>query len=173
MSGTETGQDSDPNCPLDGAELGTTPDSAHLPPGKVGKPTTDPRGCEALTLSGNPCQAPTLAGSRFCWSHDPTNEKAADAARRAGGAQRARQMDRSGCGAPEPMPTWWPLVNAAHVRAGLAYVVQETLSGNLPARDANAAAGALSALVGALRATDLERRLELIERTLEHRGKKK
>jgi hypothetical protein len=35
------------------------------------------------------------------------------------------------------------------------------------------AAGALSALVGALRATDLEQRLELLERTLDHREKGK
>jgi hypothetical protein len=53
----------------------------------------------------------------------------------------------------------------------LAYVVQGVLAGNLPARDANAAAGALSALVNVLRATDLEQRLALLERTLDHRGK--
>jgi hypothetical protein len=53
----------------------------------------------------------------------------------------------------------------------LAYVAQEVLAGNLPARDANAAAGAMSALVSVLRATDLEQRLALLERTLDHRGK--
>jgi hypothetical protein len=133
---------------------------------------SDARGCEATTLEGNPCQAPILGGSRFCWAHDPANEKAADAARRAGGAQRARQMGRSGCGPPDPRPAWWPLENAAHARAGLAYVAQEVLAGNLPARDANAAAGAMSALVNVLRTTDLESRLEMLERTLgEHGGK--
>jgi hypothetical protein len=66
---------------------------------------------------------------------------------------------------------WWPLQNAAHARAGLAYVAQEVLAGNLPARDANAAVGAISALVTTLRSTDLEQRLELLERTLDHRGK--
>ena len=116
---------------------------------------TDARGCEATTLEGNPCQAPAMAGSQFCWTHDPANEKAADAAR----------------GAPDPIPAWWPLENAAHARAGLAYVAQEVLAGNLPARDANAAAGAISALVTVLRATDLEARLASLERTLEHRGK--
>ena len=141
------------------------------PPPKVGKSVTDSHGCEGNTPSGKPCQAPVLAGSRFCWSHDPANEKAADAARRAGGAQRARQMGRSGCGAPDPRPMWWPLENAAQARAGLAYVAQEVLAGNLPARDANAAAGAISALVTVLRATDLEQRLESLERMLEHRGK--
>jgi hypothetical protein len=112
-----------------------------------------------------------MAGSQFCWTHDPANEKAADAARRAGGVQRARQMERSGCGAPDPIPAWWPLENAAHARASLAYVAQEVLAGNLPARDANAAVGAISALVTTLRSTDLEQRLELLERTLDHRGK--
>ncbi len=129
------------------------------------------RACEAIASSGKPCQAPALAGSQFCWTHDPANAEAADAARRAGGAQRARQMDRSGCGAPDPVPAWWPLETAAHARAGLAYVVQEVLAGSLPARDANAATGALSALVNTIRATDLELRLELLERTLDHRGK--
>ncbi|MGB8296048.1 MAG: hypothetical protein WCG85_11525 [Polyangia bacterium] len=140
------------------------------PPGKVGR-SCPSRACEATASNGKPCQAPVLAGSQFCWTHDPANAEAADAARRAGGAQRARQMDRSGCGAPDPIPTWWPLETAAHARAGLAYVVQEVLAGNLPARDANAAAGAMSALVNVLRASDLERRLELLERTLDHRGK--
>ena len=134
---------------------------------------TAQRSCQARTQDGAPCQAPAMANSEFCFSHDPAKEGEADAARRAGGRQRARQMDRTGCGAPEPIPSWWPLETAAHARAGLAYVVQETLSGHLSARDSNAASGALSALVGALRATDLEQRLELLERTLDHRGKKK
>ena len=129
------------------------------------------RACEAIASSGKPCQAPALAGSQFCWTHDPANAEAADAARRAGGAQRARQMDRSGCGAPDPVPAWWPLETVAHARAGLAYVVQGVLAGSLPARDANAATGALSALVNTLRAADLELRLELLERTLDRRGK--
>jgi hypothetical protein len=114
-----------------------------------------------------------MASSDFCFVHDPSKAEEADAARRAGGVQRARQMNHASQGAPEPSPGWWPLETAAQARAGLAYVVQETLSGRLPARDCNAAAGALSALVGALRATDLEQRLELIERTLDHREKKK
>jgi hypothetical protein len=114
-----------------------------------------------------------MADADFCFAHDPSKAEEAEAARRAGGVQRARQMDRAGEGAPEPRPGWWPLETAAQARAGLAYVVQEILSGQLPARDGNAAAGALSALVGALKATDLDQRLELLERTLDHRGKKK
>jgi hypothetical protein len=51
-------------------------------------------------------------------------------------------------------------------------VVQEVLAGNLPARDANAAAGAMSALVNVLRASDLEQRLELLEKTLNNRRKR-
>lgn len=128
--------------------------------------------CQASAQSGEPCRAPAMANSDFCFAHDPAKAGEADAARRAGGVQRARQLDRAGQGAPDPTPTWWPLETAAHARAGLAYVVQETLSGRLPARDCNAAAGALSALVGALRATDLEQRLELLERTFDHRGKR-
>ena len=132
-----------------------------------------PRMCKATTQSGEPCQAPAMAGSDFCFAHDPTKTEQAEAARRAGGVQRARQMDQAMHGAPSPTPAWWPLETAAHARAGLAHVVQETLSGRLAARDCNAASGALSALVGALRATDLEQRLELLERTLDHREKKK
>ena len=130
---------------------------------------TEARACEATALNGKPCQAPVLAGSQFCWAHDPAHAEAADAARRAGGVQRARQIDRSGCGAPDPIPAWWPLQSAADARAGLAHVVQEVLAGNLPARDANAAAGAMSALVNVLRASDLEQRLELLEKTLKRK----
>ncbi len=134
---------------------------------------TTPRMCQATTQSGEPCQAPAMASSDFCFAHDPSKATEADAARRAGGLQRARQMDRSGHGAPEPLPTWWPLETAAHACAGLAYVVQETLSGHLPSRDANAATGALSTLVGVRRAADLEQRLEMLERALAHREKRK
>jgi len=140
-----------------------------VPPGKVGKPTADAHGCQATKLDGNPCQAPVLAGSRFCWSHDPANRDAADAARRAGGAQRARQMGHGGCGAPDPRPDWWPLEKAAHARAGLAYVAQEVLTGNLAARDANAVAGVLSALVKVLSESDFEQRLEEVERLVQER----
>lgn len=112
-----------------------------------------------------------MASSDFCFSHDPAKADEADAARRAGGIQRARQMDRNGWGAPCPLPAWWPLESAAHACAGLGHVVRETLSGHLPARDANAAAGALSALVGALRTSDLEQRLKALERVLNRRGK--
>ena len=132
---------------------------------------TTPRMCQATAQSGEPCQAPAMASSDFCFAHDPSKADEADAARRAGGVQRARQMDRNGCGAPYPLPAWWPLESAAHACAGLGHVVRETLSGRLAARDANAAAGALSALVGALRASDLEQRLEALEKTLEHRSK--
>ena len=134
---------------------------------------TTPRMCQATAQSGEPCQAPAMVSSDFCFAHDPSKAEEAESARRAGGVQRARQLDHAGQGAPSPTPAWWPLETAAHARAGLAYVVQETLGGRLAARDANAAAGALSALVGALKATDLEQRLELLERTLGHRGKKK
>ena len=82
-------------------------------------------------------------------------------------------MGRSGLGAPVPRPSWWSLESAAHARAGLAYVAQEVLAGNLPARDANASVGAISALVNVLRAGDLESRIELLERTLVRRGKVK
>lgn len=134
---------------------------------------TAARPCKATNQDGAPCQAPALSGSDLCWSHDPAKAEQADAARRAGGVQRARQIDHANIGAPDPLPTWWPLETASQARAGLAYVVQETLSGHLPSRDANAATGALSALVGALRATDLQQRLELLERTFDHRRSKK
>ena len=123
---------------------------------------TTTRTCQANAQNGEPCQAPAMASSDFCFAHDPSKSDEADAARRAGGLARTRQLDHAGHGTPDPTPSWWPLSTAAHARAGLAYVVQETLSGRLPARDCNAAAGALSALVGALRATDLEQRLELL-----------
>jgi molybdopterin synthase catalytic subunit len=70
------------------------------------------------------------------------------------------------------LPVWWSLENTGHARAGLAYITQELLSGALPARDANAAAGAISALVGVIRDSDLERRIQMLEGLLERRSPK-
>jgi hypothetical protein len=48
--------------------------------------------CRALKPDGTPCQAHAISTSRFCFFHDPANEEKRNAARRAGGENRAREI---------------------------------------------------------------------------------
>lgn len=44
--------------------------------------------CKATTTTGKPCQAPTVAGSNYCFVHDPAHAHERAAARRRGGLNR-------------------------------------------------------------------------------------
>ncbi len=72
-------------------------------------------------------------------------------------------MSRTALAVP---PAWWELATAHDAARGLAFVSQEVLSARLDARTANAATGALVALVNAIRNAELEQRLEAVERAL-------
>jgi len=50
-------------------------------------PTTAKR-CQAITKGGKPCEAPALAGSTFCWHHDPARAADRAQARSKGGKAR-------------------------------------------------------------------------------------
>lgn len=46
--------------------------------------------CEAQRKDGEPCRAPALPGSRFCFAHDPSRVEEARAARAKGSRNAAR-----------------------------------------------------------------------------------
>jgi len=48
--------------------------------------------CEWIKASGKGCQANAMAGSRFCWFHDPKKTGDRARARRQGGLQRGKQV---------------------------------------------------------------------------------
>lgn len=85
------------------------------------------------------------------------------AGRRAGGRARAKAMSRT---ALTVRPSWWDLASAQDAARGLAFVSQEVLAARLDPRTANAATGALVALVNAIRSADLEARLDAVELAL-------
>jgi len=57
--------------------------------------TTTGRLCQATTKSGRPCQAPPLAGSDFCFHHDPAKAAERKAARSRGGKARHGRLINS------------------------------------------------------------------------------
>ena len=50
------------------------------------------RHCKALNEKGEPCKTPPIIGSDLCFWHHPDYEKQAADARRAGGANHAREQ---------------------------------------------------------------------------------
>jgi hypothetical protein len=125
--------------------------------------------CRATKKDGSPCAAPPLLGRELCLHHAPEKRDDLARSRRAGGEARARGLARAPM---EPPPEWWPLQNITEASRGLAHVSREVLVGRLDPRSANAATGALNALVGALRGADLEERVRGLEAALGVEGGK-
>jgi hypothetical protein len=127
------------------------------------------RKCTATTTAGKPCQAQALPGRDRCVAHEDSPEfvERRDEGRRAGARARGRQLahGRSASIDRENPPSWWGLATIDEAAAGLAHVARSVLLGDLDPREANAATGALGALVRA-REGDMERRLETLERAL-------
>ena len=48
--------------------------------------------CQAIARSGRPCSSPPLAGSSWCWIHDPAATEARREASRKGGHARSNQQ---------------------------------------------------------------------------------
>ena len=125
--------------------------------------TTKPR-CTAKTKSGVRCKGEAKAGLRVCQIHDPANAESLAVGRSEGGRARWAKKPATSTLDPENHPPeWWGLASSRDVAGLLAYVCRESLTGRTEPRQLNCATLAAQALAKALEATDLQRRIELLE----------
>jgi hypothetical protein len=78
-----------------------------------------PEGCRATTSKGKQCRSYAIAGSEYCFFHDPAHAPARAAARRRGGKQRSRSSG------PTPFPET-EMTSTAGLASFLAQLIRET-----------------------------------------------
>jgi hypothetical protein len=121
--------------------------------------------CTARRADGQPCRMARLAGSPYCWAHDPANAEAAAEARKMGGLRRRREGTVAGAYQFEG------LTSGEDIRRLLEVAAVDTLSlDNSIARSRTLVAVALAA-TKLLEVSELEERLEQLEAAIKaHRG---
>jgi len=113
--------------------------------------------CTATTKRGTPCAAPALAGSDFCFTHDPARAQDRAAARKRGGYNRRTPKATPDDGARIHLRT------VAHVQATLERALADTWAQE---NSANRTGGIVRIALAALRALEvgeLEQRVEALE----------
>lgn len=122
-------------------------------------PTTT---CEAMRADGSPCTVAPLRSGAYCFAHSPDLADRRAAARVKGGHNRSNLA--RGARAAVASPPVATLIDR------LTRALDDTLAGDLDARQANAAANVARALLAALEAGDVEARFAELERLVELRG---
>ncbi len=126
--------------------------------------------CVGRLDDGNPCRVPALAGSGFCWNHEPGAEmdERRNEARRAGGRARGLQLSRATAneGLEAEPPSWWGLTRPDDARAAFGWCVVKLAVGRLDSRTGNALVAALNGLVATLKDAEQEQRMRTLERVL-------
>jgi hypothetical protein len=112
--------------------------------------------CQAMTADGSSCRAAALAGSDFCYFHDPSNAEE----RREAQAQGGRQ-NRMKTLAPDT-PDVKLEDTGATVRL-LSDTINQVRKGQIDPRVANAVGYLANILVKALEQGDMEKRIEGLE----------
>jgi hypothetical protein len=102
-----------------------------------------------------------MAGSAFCYFHNPDVAQARRAARQRGGVTRGRRSVVLPADEPDA-----PLATVADVTAYLGRVANATAKGLLEPKVSNATVYALSTLVNAILKGDHEERLRRVEQAL-------
>jgi hypothetical protein len=118
--------------------------------------------CQAERKDGQPCRAPVLPGSRFCFAHDPARSKDAQAAR-AKGATNAAKV-RSLKGRRLRLDTAGALVKFA---SGL---MQDTLAGTIDPDTARVVFYGVSIQKSLIEVAELEAKVAELERLQARRG---
>jgi len=120
--------------------------------------------CQAITHSGAPCQAYALAGSDYCFHHDPARATERREARSKGGhARHGRHIGPVGQAEPVPLDTM----------TDVAALLKQTINDTLKLENSIQRARTIGYLAGvcikALDMADLEQRVAALERVLELR----
>lgn len=102
------------------------------------------------------CRANTIAGSEFCFFHDPAKETAREAARRAGG-----RVGKTAVLPPDTPDV--PLSSTADAVRFLGQTINQVRRGEVEPKVANAIGYLSATLLRALEQGDIERRLAELE----------
>jgi hypothetical protein len=109
--------------------------------------------CAATRGDGQPCRAPALPGSAYCFNHDPDRAEARARARQKGGRNRAKIVRLRGLIPPRLLPVFDTLEGA----------LAEVHDGTLEPAKANAMANLARAMTAVLTAGELEARVRMLE----------
>jgi len=114
--------------------------------------------CAHAHPSGKSCGGFAVAGSRFCFAHDPTQAAKRDAARRRGGqAGRVVTLAESSI----------PVRSLGDVLALVEATINDVRAGRVDVRVANAVGYLANVAMKAIEQSDLEAHLEALESVLE------
>lgn len=109
--------------------------------------------CDATKRDGQRCRAPVQSEAPYCYTHDPARAVERDAARRAGGRNRANAVRLRALVPPRLSPIFDRLESA----------LARVDCGELDPRQAAAMASLARALVSVLQAGELEARVRELE----------
>jgi hypothetical protein len=126
-----------------------------IPSLKMTAMNSNPR-CQGQTKSGNPCRAAATAGG-LCFFH--ANPRKAAELGRIGGRKKSRPPSE----APDPLPR---LDKVSAVRDAVEKLIADVYAGKLHPRVAAGLAPLLNLQLRAVGVTDLEQRLEKVEKLL-------
>ena len=115
-----------------------------------------PKRCTATRKDGQPCTAPVLDGSTYCFAHSPERAEEREQARRKGGASTASSARLRGLVPPRLLSVYDTLESA----------LQEVHDGSLDPKQASAMAAIARAMVATLTSGELEQRLRDMEARL-------
>jgi hypothetical protein len=116
-------------------------------------PATTRQPCAAIRRDGQPCAAPALPRSPFCFAHDPERAEQRTAARSRGGHNRANVVRLRGLAPARLLPIYDRLERA----------LAEVHDGTLEPPRASAMAALARAMATLLTAGELEQRLRDLE----------
>jgi hypothetical protein len=119
--------------------------------------------CEKIKRDGQKCRAMAIAGSQYCFFHDPAAAKARKAAQRQGGQANG----------PAVLPADAadvPLHSGKDVSAFLAETINQVRKGRVSPKIASTVGYLASLLMKALETSDIEGRLARVEQALQKRG---
>lgn len=111
--------------------------------------------CSAITRAGRPCPSPPLAGSAWCWTHDPNAAGARVEASRKGGRARSN-AERARKQVPEAM-------GADELAGYLSLLFKGVVGGRIEPKVGTAAATIARALLEVRNQTEIEDRLAALE----------
>lgn len=118
---------------------------------------TNPQHCQATTRAGRQCAAYVVAGSIYCFAHDPTLRETRTAARRSGGQARAGRKITTGNTQPREIK------NVGDVLTLLGETVGDVLTLENSLARAQTIARLALAMVKCFEVSELEQRLTALE----------